>query len=153
MLMLMLMLTWVGIICRSTREREGVCVYTMCSASASRDDHFLDGGTTVPFYEPFTLSGTREGTRICETVPSAPRRPSDRSRTCVPMVWIVTKYTNTHRPTARRRARSLGLGTPLAGNLFDVSREDLTSSRFLLLLIADELPVKRAAQDTIRIAY
>ena len=87
------------------------------------------------------------------TVPSAPRRPSDRSRTCVPMVWIVSKYTNTHRPTARRRARSLGLGTPLAGNLFDVSREDLTSSRFLLLLIADELPVKRAAQDTIRIAY
>ena len=69
------------------------------------------------------------------------------------LVWIVTKYTNTHRPTARRRARSLGLGTPLAGNLFDVSREDLTSSRFLLLLIADELPVKRAAQDTIRIAY
>ena len=90
---------------------------------------------------------------MSETFPSAPRRPSDRSRTCVPMVWIVTKYTNTHRPTARRRARSLGLGTPLAGNLFDVSREDLTSSRLLLLLIADELPVKRAAQDTIRIAY
>ena len=56
-------------------------------------------------------------------------------------------------PTARRRARSLGLGAALAGNLFDVSREDLTSSRFLLLLIADELPAKRAAQDTIRIAY
>jgi hypothetical protein len=91
--------------------------------------------------------------RISESVPSAPRGPSDRSRTCITMVWIDTKYTNTHRPTARRRARSLGLGTPLAGNFFDLSREDLTSSRLLLLLIADELPARRAAHDTMRIAY
>jgi hypothetical protein len=69
------------------------------------------------------------------------------------MVWMYTNGMDPKIPTSRRRARSLGLGTPLAGNLFDVSREDLTSSRFLLLLIADELPVKRAAQDTILIAY
>ena len=102
---------------------------------------------------PFLPLVLSESTRIPESVPSAPRGPSDRSRTCITMVWIDTKYTNTHRPTARRRARSLGLGTPLAGNFFDLSREDLTSSRLLLLLIADELPARRAAQDTMRIAY
>ena len=102
---------------------------------------------------PDGLQCTLKGKFVSESVPSAPRGPSDRSRTCITMVWIDTKYTNTHRPTARRRARSLGLGTPLAGNFFDLSREDLTSSRLLLLLIADELPARRAAQDTMRIAY
>ena len=62
----------------------------------------------------------RGDTRICETVPSAPRGPSDRSRTCVPMVWIDINYTNTHRPTARRRTRPLGLRGAPRGTVGDV---------------------------------
>ena len=74
-------------------------------------------GKGLTLYPPYPFPGRG---RICESVPTAPRGPSDRSRTCVPMVWIDTKYTNTHRPTARRRTRPLGLRGAPRGTVGDV---------------------------------
>ena len=45
------------------------------------------------------------------TLPIASRGPGDWSRDSVGGVCIDTNGTNTHGPTARRRTRTLGLGT------------------------------------------
>ena len=58
--------------------------------------------------------------------------PSDRSRTCVTMVWMYTNGVDPKIPTARRRARFLGLGTAPESTFVDVpttpwGKGDITS--------------------------
>ena len=54
------------------------------------------------------------------TLPIASRGPGDRSRDSLGGVWVYTNGTNTHGPTARRRARTLGLRGAPRGTVGDV---------------------------------
>ena len=54
------------------------------------------------------------------TVPIASKSLGDRSRDSVGGLWVYTNGTNTHGPTARRRARTLGLRGAPRGTVGDV---------------------------------
>ena len=69
---------------------------------------------------PFPTLFTSEVNRIRDVSPKPGMGPSDRSRDSVAVVWIGTKYTNTQRPTFRRRARTLGLRGAPRGTVGDV---------------------------------
>ena len=66
-----------------------------------------------PYPTPIPLGGIE----ISVTVPSAPRRPGDRSRAILGRVWIGTMDPHSQGPTARSRARSLGLGVAPASTI------------------------------------
>ena len=66
---------------------------------------FCDMLNPYPMLPPF------KGGRISGVTGIPSRRPGDRSRDSVGPGGMYTNYTNTHGPTARRRARTLGLGT------------------------------------------
>ena len=59
---------------------------------------------------PFPLLILSDRIRIRRAVPTSPRAPSDRSRSTVGRYWMCTMDNHSKTPTARRRARTLGLG-------------------------------------------
>ena len=71
-------------------------------------------------FNPFPYLIPYSGIRISETVLIASRGPGDRSRDSLGGVWVYTNGKNTHGPTARRRARTLGLRGAPRGTVGDV---------------------------------
>ena len=80
------------------------------------------------------LPGLNHG-RISVTSPSAPRRPGDRSRTILGRVWIGTMDPHSQGPTARSRARSLGLGVAPASTVVNVP----TAARGMVAMTASHV--------------
>ena len=72
---------------------------------------------------------------VSVTSPSAPRRPGDRSRTILGRVWIGTMDPHSQGPTARSRARSLGLGVAPASTVVNVP----TAARGMVAMTASHV--------------
>ena len=86
-----------------------------------------------PFQTPVCLKQTE----VSVTSPSAPRRPGDRSRTILGRVWIGTMDPHSQGPTARSRARSLGLGVAPASTVVNVP----TAARGMVAMTASHVRV------------
>ena len=76
------------------------------------------GGSTL--FNPFPFLFTLNVKRISDRVPTSSRSPGDRPRTILGRVWTGTMDYHPKIPTARRRARSLGLGSAPESPVGDV---------------------------------
>ena len=73
-----------------------------------------------PQFNPYHTPVCLKQTEVSVTVPSAPRRPGDRSRTILGRVWVGMMDPHSQGPTSRRRVRSLGLGVAPASTVVNV---------------------------------
>ena len=89
------------------------------------------------YLDPFPNLPPFKGGSISVTSPSAPRRPGDRPRTILGRVWINTMDPHSQGPTARSRARSLGLGVAPASTVVNVP----TAARGMVAMTASHVRV------------
>ena len=89
------------------------------------------------YINPYPLNILFKRIFISVTSPSAPRRPGDRSRTILGRVWIGTMDPHSQGPTARSRARSLGLGVAPASTVVNVP----TAARGMVAMTASHVRV------------
>ena len=88
-----------------------------------------------PGLNPFPTHFTYNVKFVSVTSPSALRRPGDRPRTILGRVWIGTMNPHSQGPTARSRARSLGLGVALASTVVNVP----TAARGMVAMTASHV--------------